>query len=272
MKAIAFADSKFIAMAQSQAANFSAFGIDHEIIPIPEQRYDMNLWMYLLDQTIEAVKRHGKIFRVDSEIRLLKPLPHEWHRSRNVLFYIDPIITYPWYYPINTGHMILSEDAIPFLELIREMTLSVIPPGYDGHRLEIMDEEFVAPALRLSKLDFLQETIDYVRKDDSTAACVRGEWFTGHTVFTHGFMHNWDNERHDMRPYSFLRDNMFPDKSVKIVDAVIMGLERRITSDNLWTSLGFDEDRQRDGWYVDPSKGAFWHKDYPNPKIIESKT
>lgn len=271
MKAIAFADSKFMPMAEAQAQNFARFDVDHEIISIPEQNYDMNLWMYLLDQTIEAVRRHGKIFRVDAEIRLLKPLPDAWKQVDNVLFYIDPIITYPWYYPINTGHMILSTDAIPFLELIREMTLSVIPPGYDGYKIEIMDEEFVAPALRLSKLNFHKEIIDYDRKDESTAACTRGDWFTDHTIFTHGFMHNWETARHDMQPYAFLRDNLLPNKSVKIVDAVIMGLQKRITNINLWASLGFDEDYHQDGWFLDPSRGAFWHRDHPTPKFIEQK-
>ena len=271
MKAIAFADSKFKDMAKIQTHNFAEFGVEHIIIDIPDQTYGINLWIYLLDKTIECINEYGKIFRVDSEIRLLKKLPRSWYDHKNVLFFIEPIITVPWFTPINTGHMILSDDAIPFLTLLKEMTIACIPPGYDGYKLNFDDEDMAAPALHLSKLRYHREVIDYSRNDESTAACTRGDWFTDYTIFTHGFMHNWETVNHNMQSYYYLRDNLLPSKSVKIVDAVIMGLEKRVTGSNLYRSLGFDNDYQQDGWFLDPSRGAFWHRDHPTPKFIEQK-
>ena len=271
MKAIAFADSKFMDIAKIQTQNFAEFGVEHIIVNIPDQTYGIDLWIYLLDKTIDCIHEHGKIFRVDSEIRLLKPLPESWYMKSNVLFFIEPIITIPWFTPINTGHMILSQDAIPFLSLLKELTLACIPPGYDGYKLNFDDEDMVAPALRLSKLDYHREVIDYYRNDASTAACTRGDWFTEHTIFTHGFMHNWNTGTHNIFAYDFLRNNFAPGVSSKNVDAIIFGLSKRIIAKSFWTKLGFDEDYQQKGWFIEPNRGAFWHRDYPTPKFIEQK-
>jgi hypothetical protein len=167
--------------------------------------------------------------------------------------------------------MVLSESSLPFLELLKEMTIAMIPPGYDGHKLGFDDEDLVAPALRLSRIPYKRETIDYYRNDESKAACTRGEWFTEHTIFTHGFMHNWETGSHNIVPYDYLRNNIKPGMPSKTVDGIILGLEKRITSKNYWIKLGFDNSMQLDGWILDPAAGAFWHKDYTTPKFIDPR-
>lgn len=271
MKAITFADSKFIKLAQEQSLNFKEFGLEHEIVEIPEQTYGIELWMYLLNQTIEQIKLHGKIFRVDSEIRLHKPIPQSWKEAQNVLFYIQPIITNPYLIPINTGHMILSHSGINFIELLYEMTLAWIPPNYSGEKLSWDDEDLTGPAIRVSKINHLCEMMDYERNDDSHAACTRGSWFTQHTIFTHPFIHNWNTIAHNIEDRRYLRNHFCPGESIQVIDAILLGLEKKNTNKNYWLKLGFDDDLRREDWRVDPSTGAFWHKDHPSPKYIESK-
>ena len=269
MKAITFADSKFMRMAQEQSVNFRAFGVDHEIISIPDQSYGIDLWINLLELTIAQIKSYGKIFRVDSEIRLLRPIPHTWRRADNVLFYIEPIISEPYHIPINTGHMVLSESGIEFLEMLREMTLAWIPPNHGNKKLAFDDEDLAGPAIRISKIDHVREAIDYERNDDSRAACTRGDWFTDHTIFTHPFMHNWNTGAHNIEDRQYLRNHFCPNEKTRVIDAVLLGLEKRNTNKNYWAKLGFDSNLSREGWSIDPVAGSFWHADYDKPKFIK---
>lgn len=273
MKAITFADDKFMPFAVEQADNMRQFGIEHEIIRLPPQTYGTDLWVLLTDETIKAIKRHGKIMRLDAEVRLLKPMPDRWHQASNVLFFINPMITHPWYTPVNSGQIILDESAIGFLEALKTLTMALIPPGHDGTMPlgQFDDEDMINPALAITKMEYLKEVIEYDRRDDSEAACTRGEWFTPHTILKHGFMHNWNigahfNNRH---PYMIIRNNFCPDQSVALADAVIFGLRRKNDSSSYWKNLGFDANMHRDGWYVDPAAGTFWHVDHPNPKLID---
>mgnify|MGYP006277031919 CR=1 FL=1 len=269
MKAITFADSKFMRMAQEQSVNFRKFGIDHEIIAIPEQTYGIELWINLLEQTIDQIGKHGKIFRVDSEIRLLKPIPSIWRTSDNVLFFIEPIITNPWYHAINTGHMILSHSSISFLRTLRDMTFALIPPGHSMNRFNFDDEDLAAPAIKISGIEYVKEIIDYDRNDDSHAACTRGDWFTDHTIFTHPFMHNWNTGAHNIEDRQYLRNHFCPNEKTRVIDAVLLGLEKRNTNKNYWAKLGFDSNLSREGWSIDPVAGSFWHEDYDKPKFIK---
>ena len=261
--AVTFVDKKFMPLAVQQHENFLDFGVKHEINEISNQTYGIYLWMDLIDATIEAIHRHGRIFRVDSEIRMLKLMPKSWHEQENVLFFIEPVVRYPWYIAINTGHMILGESAIPFLTTLKEMTLALIPPNYDGSKLVFDDEDLTAPAIRISNLQYRKEVIDYVRSDESTASSTRGYWHTPHTVFTHPFIHNWGVSvttypQHSLR--TFLRNHFSPGSPTKLVDAVLLGLENRSTSPGYWKSMGFIQDGiywYKDGWEFNPSKGEF---------------
>lgn len=265
LTAITFVDEKFMPLALEQKANFNSFGVEHEIIQIPEKRYNIMLWMDLIDYTIDAIKKYKKIFRVDSEIRLLKTLPDEWNANDNVLFFIEPICLNPWYVAINTGHMILSESSIPFLECLKTMTLALLPPNYNGELLKYDDEDLTSPALAVSKIPYLKEIIDYNRSDESTARCTRGSWYTEHTVFTHPFLHNWNTIGHHLSNEMMFRNHFIPGQSTKIVDGILLGLKNKVKSEGYWKSLGFESDNQywkRDQWLIDPFNGAFTHRQY----------
>lgn len=274
MKAITFVDSKFESIALAQRDNFQKFGLDHEIKPMPEQSYGIYLWMNLLDATIDAIKQHGRIFRVDSEIRLLKPIPSSWQHGNAVLFFIDPIITQPCYTAINTGHMILDESSIPFLQSLKFLTECIIPPDYDGSKLGFDDENLSNAAIKLSKLEYQRERIDYDRSDTSTASCSRGDWYTEHTIFTHNFLHNWNTIDYQMNEWAFFRNHFMPYASVKVVDAAILGLKKKISNKHYWASLGLDI---KDGscvidkWTLLPGEGSFMHYDYPSKKFLSHK-
>ena len=261
--AVTFVDKKFMPLALQQHENFLDFGVKHEINEMPDKTYGIYLWMDLIDATIQAIHKHGRIFRVDSEIRMLKLMPKSWHEQENVLFFIEPVIRHPWYVAINTGHMILGESAIPFLTTLKEMTLALIPPDYDGSKLGFDDEDLAAPAMRISNLQYRKEVIDYVRNDDSTASATRGDWYTPHTVFTHPFVHNWElssTKYNQQRPQAFLRSHFSPGSPTKLIDAVLVGLQSRSTSPGYWKSMGFVQDGAywyKDGWEFNTMEGKF---------------
>lgn len=270
MIAITFVDSKFRSQALAQAENFKHFGIQHEIMPIPEQTYGIELWLHLFDQTVAAIKKHGRIFRVDAEIRLLQPLPQHWHDS-NVLFYIHPILSDPWYKAINTGHMILDESAIPFLEQLKFLTECLIPPNHDGSKLGFDDEDLSNVAIKLSGIKHVREVIDYDRSDSSTAACTRGDWHTPHTIFTHNFLHNWNTPGYHLNEWIFLRNHLMPLQSTQKVDAVIMGMRRRVVNASYWKSLGLelmDDCCEIDDWFLYPQEGSFMHAKHCGKKYL----
>lgn len=265
--AITFADSKFTLLAQRQKENFNEFGLKHVIVPIEEQTYGIELWIKLLDLTVEAIVEHGKIFRVDSEIRLLQDLKYDWHDA-NVLFHID--------HPrniINTGHMILDRSAIPFLQKLRKLTISLIPENYAGEKLPFDDEDATMEAIEATKLEHISEIIDYVRRDTSDAACTRGSWSTDETIFTHPFIHNWDVAEHNISARDLFRNHFRPWVSVGLVDAVIMGIERKNLSESFWKKLSFvpigGDQFQLDEWIILPAESAFRNTRYKSTKFIQ---
>jgi hypothetical protein len=265
--AITFADSKFTLLAQKQKDNFRAFGVKHVTIPIVDQTYGIDLWLHLLDLTIDAINTHGKIFRVDSEIRLLKELPAKWNNG-NVLFHIDRPTNV-----INTGHMILDKSAIPFLNTVKEMTVAMIPPNYTGEKLLFDDEDVTYEAIQKTKIKYVSEIIDYTRSDTSEAACARGNWSTDDTVFVHPFIHNWDVDTHNMGAKELFRNHFRPGASVRIADAAIMGLEQQTTSEIFWKKLGFipidNRQFQFEDWIVIPQQSAFKNVNYRSTKFIQ---
>jgi hypothetical protein len=267
--AITFVDEKFKLLAAEQKTNFNKFNIEHVTIPIKNQRYNIFLWIDLLDETISAIKKYGKIFRVDSEIQLLQEIPIEWEINENTLFFIEPIVRTPWYIAINTGHMILSESAIPFLECLKTMSLSLIPPNYENEKLGFDDEDLTAPALAVTKMPYHREVIEYNRHDESTARCTRGYWYTKHTVITHPFIHNWNTPNHVLSDLMMFRNHFMPNASVKQVDAVLLGMRSKTNSENYWKKFEFekcDTYWKKDQWLINPFNSSFSHTDYGNFK------
>lgn len=265
--AITFADSKFTLLAQKQKENFNSFGLKHVTVPLEDQAYGIELWIKLLDLTVEAINTHGRIFRVDSEIRLLQELKFDWYDS-NVLFHINHPTNI-----INTGHMILDRSAIPFLNKLKEMTIAMIPKDYSGGALPFDDEDATMEAIQATKMEHIVEIIDYNRTDTSEAACTRGSWSTDETIFTHPFMHNWDIAGHNMSAREIFRNHFRPLVSVSLVDAVLLGLERKTASEGFWKKLGFipiDNDRfQFEDWIVNPVQSSFRHINHETEKFIQ---
>lgn len=270
MIAITFVDSKFKSQARAQADNFRSFGLQHETISIPEQTYGIDLWLHLFDQTVAAIRKHGRIFRVDAEIRLLQPLPSHW-QNNNVLFYIHPILSDPWYKAINTGHMILDESGIPFLEQLKFLTECLIPPNYNGSKLGFDDEDLSNVAIKLSGIEHVREIIDYERSNHSTAACTRGDWHTEHTIFTHNFMHNWDTPGYHLNEWLFLRNHLMPSEPITKIDAIIMAMKKRVINQGYWKSLGLELVNDMclvDDWTLCPSEGSFMHANHAGKKYL----
>ena len=264
--AITFADSKFTLLAQEQKDNFHKFGLEHITIPIEDQTYGIELWIKLLDLTVEAIKTHGKIFRVDAEIRLLQDFPSYWTKG-NVLFHIDEEQNI-----INTGHMILDHSALLFLSKLKEKTIAMIPKDYAGERLPFDDEDASYDAIVESNISYLPEIIDYERNDLSTAAVTRGNWSTKYTIFTHPYIHNWNVTNHNIGSKKLFRDHFRPTDSAIKVDAAIMGLEKKVTSELFWKKLDFEvigDKRFRYGdWIVNPSKSSYSNVNYNTEKSI----
>ena len=197
--AITFADDKMQHLAKDQAENFQSFGVQHEIIHLSNvENYGTSLWLQFLDLTAAGIRKHGKIFRVDSEVRLHQSLPSSWIEHENVLFEHWPLIKDPWYCPINTGHMILSNSGLGFVETLKECMLAMIPPDGDtlmpgsgeGHYID--DEWPSAIAIRLSKIQYLREQLKQDRRDAQQCAASRGTWVESSTILTHPAIHNWN--------------------------------------------------------------------------------
>lgn len=264
--AITFADSKFTRLAQKQKDNFESFGVKHVTVPMEDQTYGIELWLKLLDLTVEAIETYGRIFRVDSEIRLLQELKFDWYDS-NVLFHIDHEANI-----INTGHMILDRSALPFLSSLKEMTIAMIPPGYSGEALPFDDEDASYEAIKKSGIHYISEIIDYGRSDISEAACTRGSWSTDETIFTHPFIHNWDIANHNISAKMLFRNHFRPLVSARFVDGIVLGLEKKVNSETYWKKFGFaaiSEDRfQFEEWIIDPLRSSFRNINYSAEKFI----
>ena len=264
--AITFADSKFTRLAAKQKENFNNFGVKHVTVEIEDQSYNIELWLKLLDLTVEAIETYGKIFRVDSEIRLLQDIPSYWTKG-NVLFYINRVHNI-----INTGHMILDRSALPFLTTLKELTVAMIPKNYTGERLPFDDEDASYEAIIKSNISFLPEIIDYNRSDTSSASCTRGIWSTNDTIFIHPFIHNWDVNTHNISSKDMFRNHFRSGGSVKVVDAALLGLEQKNNSNLFWKKIGFslisDNQFQFEDWIVNPTRSSFKNINYTTEKFI----
>lgn len=268
---ITFADDKFLPIAEEQQRNFNKFGLEHHIIKINSSSYDINLWMELIDATIDAVKKYDKILKVDAEVRIEKELPGCWLKADNVFFFIEPVIAKPYYVPLNTGQIILSNSSLQFLHYQKILTESLIPPNYTGH-LNFDDEDMTAPAIKLSNVEYLKEIIDYERSDNSRAKATRGYWKNSNTVFTHPFFHNWNVAHHNIPSHLFFRNHFCPTDPVQLVDAALLGMEKKTMSPSFWQSIGFDKASDttwsKDGWYVKPDIHSYWHEEFKTKKFI----
>lgn len=270
--AVTFVDDKMLALAREQSINFGSYDVPHEIIHLPDiQDYGTDLWIRFIDLTVEKIAQHGKIFRVDAEIRMHRPLPAAWLDADNVLFQPWPLIKEPFYVAINTGHMILSQQGIGFLETLKECMLAMIPPDGDtnlvtkGKEHHIEDEWPSGIAIRLSKLRFLQERLCHDRRLGANCAISRGLWLEENTVLTHPGIHNWDwagaGLNHDMAQvlHPVFVNHYAPSWDVKKVDLVAKLLHLKNGNVNLWTSLGAnfidDTEIELEGWNLIPSKG-----------------
>jgi hypothetical protein len=130
----------------------------------------------------------------------------------------------------------------------------------------------IAPAIALSNVKYRKEILDYNRSDISLAKATRGHWKNKNTVLTHPYLHNWNTDNYKIYSKSFFRNHFEPTESVKIVDAVILGLEKKNSSINYWKSLNFKEIENgifnRDDWYLNTSEGSFWHKNFTSKKFM----
>ena len=271
--AVTFVDKKMLQLAHSQSENFSSFNVPHEIIHLPTvQDYGTDLWIRMIDLTIDKIKQHGKIMRVDAEIRMHKSLPNSWLESNNVLFQPWPLLKDPFYIAINTGHMILSEDAIPFLETLKECMLAMIPPDGDtslparGQGCHVEDEWPSGIAIRLSKIRFLQERLCHDRRLHAGCAINRGLWIEDNTILTHPSIHNWDwpgaglNGIMDNFHHSVFVNHFGPTWQVDKVDLVAKLLHMKNSNSNLWNSIGAefigDDEIMLEGWNFRPAQGS----------------
>lgn len=196
---VTYVDAKMMDLAKEQAKNVTQFGLKHEIIEIPAvDEYDTNLWLRFVDLTMDAVKRHGKAMRLDAEVRLHKPLPQRWLDCDNVFFQPWPLIKYPVYHAMNTGHMIVGQSGLSFLKILRECMIASIPPDGDtkqpiaGHAAHIEEEFCSAIALKLSNVPYIHERLCYDRRLHANCAANRGLWLEENTILTHPTLHNWD--------------------------------------------------------------------------------
>lgn len=268
---ITFVDDKFLPVAQEQQRNFNSFGLEHHIIKINSNSYGIELWTELIDATIDAVRKYGKILKVDAEVRIEKELPKCWLKANNVFFFIEPVITKPYYIALNTGQIILDDSSLCFLHYQKILTESLIPPNYTG-QLYFDDEDMTAPAIKLSRVQYIKEIIDYERSDSSKARATRGYWKNDNTVLTHPFFHNWNTTNHFIPAKMFFRNHFTPFESVQKVDAALLGLEKGVLANSYWQSIGFEQISNttwtKDGWYVEPEIRSYWHKEFENKKLI----
>lgn len=197
--AVTFVNDRMLDLAEEQARNCATYDIEHEIVPITVGgSYSTALWMDLIDLTIAAIERHGKVMRMDAEVRIHKPLPQIWLDSENVLFQPWPLLKKPFYIATNTGQMILSESGIPFLKTLKQCMQAMIPPDGDtslkssGENHVIEDEWPSSIAIALSNLQFHQERLSHDRRLNANCAANRGLWLEGDTVLTHPALHNWE--------------------------------------------------------------------------------
>lgn len=196
---VTYADGRMMDQALEQAKNVAQYGLKHEIIEIPAvDEYTTDLWLGFIDRTIDAVKRHHKVMKLDAEIRLHQPLPQHWLDCDNVFFEPWPLIKDPVYLAMNTGQMIVGRSGLPFLDLSKQCIIASIPSDGDtrqpsaGHAAHIDDEIYSAIALKLSHIPYIHEKLCYDRLLNANCAANRGLWVEENTILTHPTIHNWD--------------------------------------------------------------------------------
>lgn len=272
--AVTFVDSKMLDIALAQAENFKSFGIKHDIIRIDHvTAYDTNLWLNLIDLTIDAIKTHGKIMRLDAEVRIHRPFPQHWIENSNVLFEPYPLIKEPLYTAINTGQIILDETGLEFLRILKECMLSMIPPDDDtnmpwlGEGFHVEDELPSCFAIRLSKINYVKERLKYERRLPMVCAANRGTWLDEGTVLTHPAMHNWawvgGGKFHR---FDTIMDDVFLchyegdiSRGVLLVKLMHAGDGRMWTKITKQVGKGIYEDG---GWIFNPSDGTMAPKEF----------
>lgn len=269
--AITFADPKMKNIAEEQTKNFNSFGIEHVIYDLENvELYDTALWLKLVDLTVDAIKKYGKVLRLDAEVRIHKPLPNDWLTNENVLFQSLPITKYPFYIAINTGQMILSESSLNFWHILKECMLSMIPPDNDtslphsgdGHFIE--DEWPSCMAIRLSKIKFKQEYLCYDRRLNANCAANRGLWVESNTILTHPGIHNWEMIgagqywKFEELNHQIFINHFAPTKPIKEVEFIAKLMLDRNSNENIWNKIAIKLDDNLykiENWIFNPKKG-----------------
>lgn len=238
---ITFVDDKMLPYAEAQAENVKQFGLEHRIFRLNDvDAYSPALWLRMFDLTVESIIEHGKIFRLDAEVRLQKPLPQSWLDNDNVFFQPYPYTKWP-YYVMNTGQIIIGKSGLEFCRMFKECMLSLIPPTSTVDDTDFyFDDEFPANfALRLSGVNFVQEYLQLDRRDFKECSANRGIWINESTVLTHPTLHNW----------SYQGAAMFPSEGKVNEMVVINHFEGEVDLATMVTKL-----------VIDRNAGNIWNK------------
>lgn len=265
--AVTFVDDKMMNIAVEQSENMKQFGLDHEIINISDVgAYDTHLWIHLADLMMDAINRHGKIMRLDAEVRLHKPLPQHWLDNDNVFFQPYPFIKSPYFAAMNTGQMIVGRSGLEFCRLLKECMIGLIPPdgdtNLDGTGHHIADDIVTsAIAIRVSGVEYVQEYLKMDRTIDKVCAANRGNWIEESTILTHPTIHNWNYHGAGMLPLmelvpaSIIMNHFQGDVGIA---RLIIKLLRDRNQGNMWDKLARRLDDgwcAAGGWYFQPSTG-----------------
>ena len=264
MITVCFTDSKMLKYAKGQHQNFTERGLAHRIYEFPDMEYGMELFIKRIDMTIECLHEYPKSMKLDAEVRLHSDIPVEWEQNENVLFFKVPDqvkINLGNYTPVNTGQMIVSRSAIPWLTTLRNMLSALIPENttYEG---TMCDEQLLWSAMRVSPISYYADTIQYIRSDSTIDRCNRGGWVTPHTVLTHPCVHNWNMPDHHSTSNMILRNHF--DGPLWLADAIILGLRRSAPS-IYWNGIGNQVDEityEIGNWLIRPSTNEVAPKDF----------
>lgn len=273
---VTFVDEKMMSIAAEQSENINQFGLKHEIISIPEvKEYDTALWLHLVDLTIDAINKHGKIMRLDAEVRIHKPLPQNWLDNDNVFFQSYPLVKKPYFIALNTGQIILGKSGLEFCRTLKECMLALIPPDgntyLEGRGEHIEDEVPSAIAIRLSRVNYVQEYLKMDRMNDKPCAANRGTWVEDSTILTHPSIHNWEYAGSGLQPVDQVTNmtvvlNHFSGDARLAMLIINLMMER---NDGLiWKKLAEDMGNgwfRAGGWYFEPRSGMCAPEQYwPN--------
>lgn len=267
--AVTFVDDKMLAIAKDQAKNFNDFGIEHEIVRIPETTYSTKLWMDITNLTIAAIKRHKKIISLDAEIRIHKPLPNTWIENDNVLFQPWPYVKDPFYLAVNAGQMVLGESGIEFLEVIKKCMTAMVAPDGDtrvttGENHVVERETPSGIAIALSGIKYHSERLSYDRRLAANSTANRGLWLEENTVLTHPALHNWNwlgaglSKFEDQITLNVFVNHFAPLWELKRVVLLAKLLASQNVNYNLWESFATHQSGgiwEAEGWQFSPIEG-----------------